>query len=203
MGPGVTAADDGPRVTPDLHPQRAIVGRSREPARRPEPGAELVGDDDVEERIEGVLAPLGRDVGDAAAGVGAGLLGEGLDQLQDGPVGEAPQHARLVGRRPRGEPPADTVIAESPDPLGDREREDLPPARKAVERRPGEEAHPHAVARRQRQRDHPGAPAPAALDAASCCSQKSRLAEETPSTFQLIGRLAEHDIDTIRSISAR
>ncbi len=62
----VGGADDGARVAPHLDarcPVLVALGSAREP----EAGHEVVGDDDVEQRVERVLVLVARDVGDRAA----------------------------------------------------------------------------------------------------------------------------------------
>ena len=73
VGAGVGAADHGARVAPHLGAEPP-VGLGVLQARRPQPGAELVGDDDVEQHVERVevAAALVDDLADRAALVAPG-----------------------------------------------------------------------------------------------------------------------------------
>ena len=96
MGAGVRAADDGARVGPHLG-ARPPVGRVVTGQRRAPPGAQLVGDHDVQQRVERLATSGGGDLADAAARR-VGVLGrERLGDEQPVPLGEAAQHARLLG----------------------------------------------------------------------------------------------------------
>ena len=97
VGAGVGRADDGAAVAPDLHarlPVLVLLGAAREP----EAGHEIVGHDDVEQRVERVLALLLRDVADTAS---LELLVLGRERLVDDvdrPVRDADETLALARR---------------------------------------------------------------------------------------------------------
>ncbi len=89
---GVGRADDDTRVAPRLGPQSPRL-RVVAPRRRHEHRAELVGDDDVEHRVERVGAALGGDVGDGAAREALVLGRKGLADLEPVPAQHGAEQA--------------------------------------------------------------------------------------------------------------
>ena len=153
--PPITA----PRVAPHLGPQLPVAPRVAQTGRA-EPGAQLVGDDDVEQHVERVdaVAALVGDLADRAALVAAVLRREGLDHLEAAPVGQAAEHARLLGvgpaRRAVGAPSgSDSARIRSGTGSDSTSRHPGRPS----STKPGQERQPQPHRVRQRERDDPAA----------------------------------------------
>ena len=146
---GVGAADHRPRVAPhvDAHlPGLFGLGAAEVGAQA---GAQLVGDDDVEERVERRLALFLRRCRRSCRPSNARVSGvNAFDDLEALPAGEVREHAGLGGVGLLVEPGAHGRVGERADALGHRQRDGLAPARQAVEHEPGEEREPdlHALA---------------------------------------------------------
>ena len=115
---GIAAADHRPRVLPRLlaeRPRRVVtIGRNR-----PEDRAEIVLDDDVEERVERWRAPLGHEVAHGAALEPVVRGGVGVAEHVVPPVGEATEHAGLVAVGARVHPRARLRVLQPGDALRD------------------------------------------------------------------------------------
>ena len=150
MRAGVARADDRAAVAPHLHPhlpRLVVVG----PAREAESGHEVVGDDDVAQRVELVDAARLGDLGYRLAFPLLVLGGKGFVDHVDGPVRDLEagrrlerglaQHVTPVGRCEHGQL------------LGVGERHRLLPARDAVEEEAAVEAQARQRGERHGQRD--------------------------------------------------
>ena len=133
------------------------VGRVIAGQRRGEPGAQLVGDHDVQQRVERLATPGGGDLADGAAGRVGVLGGECLGDDQPVPLRQAAQHARLLRGRTLGEPATHLGVGERGQPLGHRQMHRVPPARQPVEHEAGQERQPDLHGLRQGERHHPAA----------------------------------------------
>ncbi len=148
----VRAADHRVPVLPHLGarlPVRLVV------AERPrrEPGSQLVGDHDVEQRVERLFASGLGDLSDGAAGRVGVLWGESLDEDQPFPIGKAAKDSGLLRVGTLVEPSAHLRIGERPHALGHRQVHGLPPAGQPVEHKAGQERQPDLRRVRQRERD--------------------------------------------------
>lgn len=142
VGARVGAAEHDVLVPPGLGAQgpgvRVVVG-----GHRPEHGAQFVGRADLHQARERVLAPFGGDVPYDASG--QALVGGAVGVADDVPaeVGEAPEHARLLGVGAAQHLLAGRGGARGGDPLGHGQGEDRSPAGDEVERAERAQRHVH------------------------------------------------------------
>ena len=156
VGAGVGAADHGPRVAPDRGAHRprglvAVVGVG------PQHGAQVVGQHDVEQGVEGRGAALGGDVGHAAEG--AAVVGRRVGVADDvgAPVGQAAEHPGLLAAGALVQHGAHGGIGQLLHALVLGQAHHVTPARDEEERAVGAEAHVHRDERRHGQGDDPPA----------------------------------------------
>ena len=135
----VGCADHGPAVAPHgdaCFPIGAVVA---ELGRR-EHRAQIVGDGDVAQRVEGALAPFGGHFSDGTSDVGGVLGCEGLEEDEALPVCDAPDES-LRAARVLLELGTAYRIGEQGELLRDRQRHRLCPAGERVEHEAAEERH--------------------------------------------------------------
>ena len=133
----VARADDSTRITPHLHaclPRLVVVGPNWEA----ESGHEIVGDDDVAQDVELVLAFFGRDLAHLSAFVACVVRRERLVDDVDAPVRHVESSRRLL--RGLSEHPPAVDRREHRLLLVVRERHGLLPARDRVEQEAAVEA---------------------------------------------------------------
>ena len=114
--------------------QLAVVAVGRD---RPQDRAQLVGADDVDQRGERVLPALVCDVADTSTLEACVRLGVRVTDDVVGEVGEAAEHAGLLGLRALDHVRLRLGVLQLGDALGHRKAEDLAPVRDAGTARSG------------------------------------------------------------------
>ena len=160
------------------------VGAGQRPQHRPE----VVGGDDVDDRGERVLAPLGRDVADEPVAVRLVGLGEDVADHVAGEVGQPAQGRR---GRTRSELARTSGSCSRRIRLGHVHREHVAPAGEEPQGAEREEAHVVVGEHRHGQRHHPAADlSRARRDGAAGARPGPASSADAPRTFQLSGRPA-------------
>ena len=151
VGPGIGRPDHGPRVVPDLQARLPVGSRGGRGAAR-ERGPQPVGDGDVDERVERLLAELLGDVAHPAAGVRRRLGSEGLDDDVVLPLGQVAHALGAGGLLAHARSPL--RVAQGLQLLLRRCVHDRCPALEHVEHEAGVEREARLHVDRHRQTDH-------------------------------------------------